>query len=240
MLPAIQQMMTSFGAKYKKKEACVQNQRLFEVVTAPVPKKAMEDFFSAVCLSRLGDKLLDINSEVPGFKDTVWQVGYAPTFSSTALAPNACGMCRVFAMGSLTVIMVDIGRVVRAAESLGRKLNKLSEVKDFVRGLTLAEYRKVKDAGCPFITVRQVEEMMLFVPTGWLLCEFASNDPLIYGFRKSFFLDTAVEHKAYELNAHLMEGDSLQVDKMRQVSKLFSCASAGVESEGVAAAAPSA
>lgn len=232
---SIQQLMATFGAKYKRKESVGKSGRHFEVVGSPIPRKAMCDFFQSVVLARISDKVLDINSEVPSFGATCWQVGYAPHYSSVALAPNACGMARVLAMGTLSVVMIDIARVVRAAEALGTKITKLSDLKEFARSLTIDGYKKVKDAGSPFVAFKQTEETMLYVPIGWLVCEYGNGDPLIYGFRKSMFLDTAVEQKAYGVCANLMSADGLDVEKMRSVAKLFSCASTN-SAEGVAAA----
>ena len=221
---AIQQSLTQFAGKYKRKESTAASGKYFEVMAIGPAKKNLETFLGKVC-GRVKEPVVKIQSIVPGFDKALWTCGYSANYTSINIAPNACAMIRVLAMGEINCILINLVDLVKALDGA---FVKLSDIKEFVSSLGNAKYTEIVDSGCAFHHVKQQAEELLFVPAGWLLCETCSSatadgqaQQLIYGFRKSLFFNNGSDRDGYGQVESLMSNDGLDTSKMKKVQELF-------------------
>ena len=214
----VQRSLASWGSQYKK----TMNRAKPKITQTSYP---MEDKMGRGLVNALLDQLLpagdrpDLTPAAGGklFMESAWLFGVSTDHRSVSFQPNHASSIRVLSVGTVRYILIKWRSLRQAldaakqqsAESVIQKLKSLSPAE-------LTELAKI----VPMCQCSLTAQMVLYVPTGWLVVEIASNFncPLIYGFRTGFFSfhDALVQY--YQDAIELLKGEpNSSTSRMEQI-----------------------
>ena len=179
-------------------------------------------------------KFVDIAKVEGGekFMKTVWCYSFAPGTSMMALPPNCAAFVKTQVFGHTTVILINVQSLLNYAES-DPELQPAATAKSkdrLLEELSQWKLENVKKALTEESTEPSLEMRMaalgpnasLFVPVGWLTVELVPKDQsVVYGIRKSMFIDTKESKEAYKTLRELYQGDNRDVTRMNVILSSF-------------------
>ena len=117
--------------------------------------------------------------------------------------------------------MVRASSLLELLNELGLKATSTKQLIEIMEKLSPDNLKKMTDGGLKFYHCQLEKSEVMWVPTGWLLFEKVINSALLYGVRKSVFMQTPKLKDAYGIVRDLYQASGHNVDKMIAVSKLF-------------------
>ena len=192
---ALSRSLTSWGGQYKKSMA----QAKLQHVTYPLDAKTgLNEVNTLFDLWIQDDRKVDI-SEVKGgsaFMEAAWLFGCSAEMKQVGFNTNHAGLVKVLAVGEVRHLLLEWQSFAKALRaSLGDGSDSLSP-EDLFEKFKEYDENKITELAKRGATMFQCilkKHDILFVPTGWVTVEVASDCTLIYGFRKSVFLKGSAE-----------------------------------------------
>ena len=111
--------------------------------------------------------------------------------------------------------MVRASQLLQRLPDVGLKATSVTQLIEIMETLSPDNVKKMVDAGLKVYHSQLEKSEVMWVPTGWLLFEKVTKSALLYGVRKSMFIQTA------SLKADYYQASGNNVDKMIAIGKLF-------------------
>ena len=145
---------------------------------------------------------------------TSWLFGYGISFEQCNFTPNSAGAFKILVFGSSSVHMVRASQLLQRLPDVGLKATSVTQLIEIMETLSPDNVKKMVDAGLKVYHSQLEKSEVMWVPTGWLLFEKVTKSALLYGVRKSMFIQTA------SLKADYYQASGNNVDKMIAIGKL--------------------
>lgn len=223
---ALQKALTSWGSQYKR--LLSQARPKVSIVTYPLEEKQGRKHVNEY-LATFMKKAVDI-SEVTGgqtFMDQVWLYGVAGSHRSMSFLPNFASQTRVQLMGENRLLMFEwatlVAAMVEEAKADNKEPKEMAAMCEDLKTVTADRLGGLVKYGA---TVRQCtlkKNMLLFIPTGWLVVEIASSEsPINYGCRKSWFDPVNVAKYAASIKVAKASGSpESSLDRMSKIHEIL-------------------
>jgi hypothetical protein len=138
-----------------------------------------------------------ISSSMPAFVQLTehpWFFGYCDTHFQHAFENDFLGSIRIQVHGALHVVAVPAAALADAL-SLTTSPTRLDQMKEYLRTITQEQAVMLHDKNCKVVhgVVNADKGPVVFiVPPGYLVCQRALNDSIVFGLRKNFLAKGAV------------------------------------------------
>ena len=183
--------LTSWGGQYKRSMA----QAKLQHVTFPLDEKtglktANEFFSSLLSVSGLQAHIGAVKGG-DAFMEGAWLFGCSSDMKQVGFNPNHAGLIKLLAIGEVRHLLIEWDSFSKHfRSSVGADAADLGPEDLFNKFKNLDETKLLEQAkrGVNMKQCILKKHDILFVPTGWVSVEVASDTTLIYGIRKSCFL----------------------------------------------------
>ncbi|CAE7506268.1 unnamed protein product, partial [Symbiodinium necroappetens] len=213
-------VITSYGTRYIKQDAIKNEGKHTQPLQPSQGKEATEAMFEKLLCNFKG-KIVDMSEVSASWGTTSWLFGYSNDFEQCNFTPNSAGALKILVFGSLSVYMVRASSLLELLNELGLKATSTKQLIEIMEKLSPDNLKKMTDGGLKFYHCQLEKSEVMWVPTGWLLFEKVINSALLYGVRKSVFMQTPKLKDDYGIVRDLYQASGHNVDKMIAVSKLF-------------------
>ena len=205
-------MVCTFGANYKKKKILLDT----GVVNEGLGLKGGREEFEELVAS-FQPQVMDISKIAPSFKSSSWLWGCSPTFSKTDALPSGAGQLRVCCLGEMQVYMVRAS-VWKALMPEGTSLQVAC---DAFYNLTSETALDMSMEARTVIKVILKQNEILWIPCGMLVAERSVKGPLLYGMRKSIFIESPEAKQDLEALVAMMSAGGGAPDKLAAVAAMM-------------------
>ncbi len=217
----VTKMLTLLGSRYKKGPTFTTENKY----TAPVGSKQGGEETEALfrnLTERHASKVLNLSKYHPTWNNTSWMYGYACT-------PNSATMFRLLCFGKIQLRAVQVDSFVQGLNKCGRPhdcadMKAVLAAFDNLDAQTLGHLDAV---GVKVYSHVHDQDQMVVIPAGFVVAEAALEGPLLYGVRKSMFLQTPNFARAYTAAKLLLAKGGHDVKRMDEVLGLVAEAEAG-------------
>ena len=220
----LQEALTQYAVDYPKSiasESDSQSQgrhqiRIEEQAVMEVTKGLFDSLLCEQC---------DLSSVEGGttFMSALWFQGFSEhgKMSYCGFTPDSSSTCKVLCLGKVNVIAIKTTSLCRVSSStLGpsvENLDHLDTIWDWDRARILAMVK----AGVEIVKLEQQKGDLLFIPQGWIVCEWtAEGTSLNYGVRKSFVIPEQAASQ-YEAAMKLYIASGRDVSRMQAIAKII-------------------
>ncbi|CAE7249381.1 unnamed protein product [Symbiodinium sp. CCMP2456] len=211
---------TSYGIRYSKQDAVKSDGKHTQPLMPTQGKEVTEAMFAQLLCNFKG-KIVDMSEVSASWGSTSWLFGYSNDFEQCNFTPNSAGALKILVFGSLSVYMVRASSLLQQLPGVGLKATSTKQLIEIMEALSPDTLKKMTDAGLKFYRCQLEKSEVMWVPTGWLLFEKVTKSALLYGVRKSVFMQTPSLKADYQAVRDLYQASGHNVDKMTAVSKLF-------------------
>ena len=140
---------------------------------------------------------------------------------SCAATPNSACFTRVLWQGEIEVLAVSLPSLASACKANNQDLVSMDSAIERFKNLNKDDFALLVSKGLKVFRHLAKPEELLYLPTGWLMSERSVTGPLIYGARKSFFLQTAQHKDAYIVAKNLLAGGNHSIHKMDEILEIW-------------------
>lgn len=144
-------------------------------------------------------------SEVAGgstWMSNVWIMGHVPDKKRVTLSRNGASFLRVVSTGKLALMCMPLHELIAAVRAADMSKDNFSDnsLASFVEELDGPKLQVVMDKGCPVYYMEQVDNELIFLPTGWLMVEWGlGGNVAVITVRKSYMQRGAAAKANYEV-----------------------------------------
>ena len=180
--PKVQLAMSNFGGQYKKDDTTKVDGKGQMPFQSAEGKAETLAFFSAI-IDKMKEKPV-ASDKIPSgstIMNNAWLWGYMPKLNTAGETPYGIGVIRCLAMGEMQVMVVGYKQLVAA---LGAQATP-EVLRAALLDCKADGIKQLVDKNCEIYVGSVKPYDVLFVPSGYMMVEFASAGTLIYGARKS-------------------------------------------------------
>lgn len=189
--PKVQKALAAWAVQYKRALA----QAKLDLVTFPFRdgdgKEQVDGMFEKLLPQ---DGLVSDISSVSGgevFMNSTWLFGASSDLKSLSFLPNHAAMIKVLVCGKVTHLLFKWDTVVSALGKQG--VEGQEEIRKHLLNSTWDELKTLTDEGASMQSHNLQKNQVLYIPMGWAQMEVASDSALLYGVRKSFFMQSGAD-----------------------------------------------
>ena len=189
--PKVQKALAAWAVQYKRALA----QAKLDLVTFPFRdgdgKEQVDGMFEKLLPQ---DGLVSDISSVSGgevFMNSTWLFGASSDLKSLSFLPNHAAMIKVLVCGKVTHLLFKWDTVVSALGKQG--VEGQEEIRKHLLNSTWDELKTLTDEGASMQSHSLQKNQVLYIPMGWAQMEVASDSALLYGVRKSFFMQSGAD-----------------------------------------------
>lgn len=198
--------LSEFAGHYRQSGSFKTEGKAMSPVLRGQGKQETENLFATLFSSQM---VLDISKVAEGgaFMNNIWYWGYDAKLSLAHFPPNAAAMVRVVAAGELRIICFNATVVARVMRTRNMPC-KLDAMVQFM--LDLKEDDEIVSEG--FTAVCKADDV-IYVPTGFILCEKSMSGGLLYGCRKSYLIKSETCMASYKVCSEVLEASGRNPDQ---------------------------
>jgi hypothetical protein len=123
-------------------------------------------------------------------------------------------------MGQMEVIVAPCKQLFEAFE-LTTSVKDMDELKLAFSCKKTEQVKELTAKGVPIKMGKVEKDTLLYVPSGWMIAERSTSGPLVYGIRKSVFVQTADAVDQYASCIKLLGASGTSTDKMDKIQSLL-------------------
>lgn len=228
-LNVVQIALGNFGGQYLKQKSTRAEGRGQVPMSSKEGKEEADAFINKLESSILATKAT--LNELGSVMSHTWLYGYESRNTQAAVTPYGLSVFRILAEGAVHTAVID-ARECLAAWAKVHSDDKAAKITydDLMRELLALDVeglRRLKAAGAVVYYIELKAWQTLYVPSGWLVLERASDNALNYGIRKTAAFEHEAAYSSYEAVLRLhKESGSKSSDKMQMVLPLLKPSSA--------------
>jgi len=220
--PIMQQVLTSFGGRYKKLTGYKEEGKVSNTLVVKQGKEETEAFFAKLC-KPLATQPMSLAKISAAWNTTSWLWGYKPVeFATAACTPSGAAMFKVAVLGDVDTFIVPCVLLSAAMKTCGIECRGIDQMCKTMKEMDLVTFKKLSEAGLKIFYRCISKETCFFVPSGCIVMEAAGDSSLIYGIRKSLFFNTDASRASLSLHLDLVKQAGHDAGKTAQVLELFS------------------
>ena len=186
---------------------------------ALLPKAGLEQFDNLV--RGLKIPMHDLKKVFPTFNSAAWLFGLGIDYQTTDVLSSSAGQVRLLSMGQTAIRMTRCSELRKHMKIPNDDVIPHSATTKMFASLTVARFTELKAAGLDIFSVTLSPSELLVIPPGFVVSERVIKGPLVYGIRKSFFVDAP--SAGVDLKA-VIEGfvqDGRNADRLSEVMSSF-------------------
>jgi hypothetical protein len=219
--PVMQQVMAAFGGKYKKTKGFDVDRKTNTPLAAKTGGEQTEAMFKEI-LRAMSGKLMDISVVSTSWGTTSWTIGLDPTYRNISMCPNSSALLRVMSLGDVEVYAVGLLALKKGIASINRTFSNMEELTKLLSELSSTVWSEMVDKHkMPIYHAIFAKEELMYLPAGWVLMERCRSGPLVYGVRKSIFLQSPAAKDNYCFAKEMLAAAGTNTRKMDMVSDAF-------------------
>lgn len=215
----VQMSLASFGGKYKKQDSFKSTGKCNAVMTNKMGRAETEKLMGDVLATV---PVLDISEVSSTWNGTSWLFGVGTDFHVVAPTPNSAALLRVLWMGEMEVMAWPVVQLKDVLSSMGKTVKSMDDLVKVVGALTEADVKSMKAKELIGVRTVMSKEVLYFVPAGWLIAERCRAGPLLYGVRKSVFVQSENDLAQYSACHQLLSEGGVDTTKMAAIKEIFS------------------
>ena len=165
------------------------------------------------------DLIIDMKSISPAWGSTSWMYGFGSGFCDYAFTPSSAGLFRMLSMGELSVTCFNSEKLFTPA---AQQALDTSSLKKFQKSFAAASKEVLTQADLQMYSITLTKGQVMFVPPGWFVIESWKKGPLLFGVRKSLFIDLPSSKVSFAKCIAMCAADGKDVTKMKEILAKFS------------------